>query len=203
VFIIIIRYIFENLEDIGEDILGIPIPDKYIYYGLGVVFWIVVFFLTGLILKKTALGKFLERMPFLGIFFRQSGEVMTIDKLLSLAPCLFLYSPTCLSYGWILSEQKVKLNKEEAHFKLINVYYPNVPTIVTGQVYSVRKETVIKIGNPSRHVIDILLYGFRTPDTINYLPWEDENEQEFKQRAASFGVTLISELGPDTMTDDI
>ena len=203
VVIVVVRYIFGNLEDLGEDILGIPVPERFIYSGLGIVLWIVVFFLTGLVLKKTAVGSFLGRIPVLGMFFKQSGETVTLDKLLSLSPCLFLYSPTCPSYGWILSEQKVNLTNKEAQFKLINVYYPNVPTIVTGQVYSVRKETVIRLGNPSRQIIDILLYGFRRPENIQYLPWEDESEQEFRQRAVRFGVVLNNERSPDTGADDI
>ena len=106
-----------------------------------------------------------------------------------------MLSPTCLSYGWILSQEKVKLNGEGANFQLIDVYYPNVPTIVTGQVFSVRKETVMKLGNPSRDMIDILLYALRKPENLRYLPWEDETAEEFKERAARFGL-LIPTFSP-------
>jgi len=136
-------------------------------------------------------------VPILGMFIRRGGEIITIDKLINLTPCLFLFSPTCISYGWILSEEKVKLDSESSSFNLINVYYPNVPTILTGQVYSVRKETVMKLGNPSREVIDILLYGLRRPEIIQYLPWEDEAKEEFRERAKRFGLGCI-ESGPTT-----
>lgn len=193
VVVIVCRYIFGTLEELGRDILGFSIPQQFVYPGLGVVFWLLIFFITGLILKRTSVGNFFSRMPVLGMFFRQSGEIVTLDKLLTLSPCLFLYSPTCPSYGWILSEQEVKIAEEITDFPLINVYYPNVPSIVTGQVYSVRKESVIRIGNPSREIIDILLYGFRRPNYIHYLPWEGESEQEFRQRAKHFGLALGQE----------
>jgi hypothetical protein len=105
-----------------------------------------------------------------------------------MTPCLFLLSPTCISYGWVLSEEKVKVKNERVDFRLVNVYYANVPTIITGQVFSVRKETVMKLGNPSREIIDILLYGLRRPEYLQYLPWEDETEEEFKERAKRFGL---------------
>lgn len=119
---------------------------------------------------------------------------MTIDRLTNLAPCLFLLSPTCVSYGWILSEEKIKLGDANADFNLVDVYYPNVPTIVTGQVFSVRKDTVMKLGNHSKDLIDILLYALRKPENLKYLPWEDETEEEFKTRAARFGLLITTTL---------
>jgi hypothetical protein len=70
-----------------------------------------------------------------------------------------------------------------------------VPTIVTGQVFSVRKETVMKLGNPSRDMIDILLYALRKPEHLKYLPWEDETVEQFQERAARFGL-LIPTFSP-------
>ena len=201
VLVLICRYIFGTLETLGKDLLDFSIPEQFVYPGLGVVFWLIIFFITGLILKRTPVGTFFSRLPVLGMFFRQSGEIVTLDKLLTLSPCLFLYSPTCPSYGWILSEQEVKIADETTDFNLINVYYPNVPSIVTGQVYSVRKESVIRIGNPSREIIDILLYGFRRPNYVHYLPWEYESEEEFRQRVKRFGLALSSELSRDAGTD--
>ena len=58
---------------------------------------------------------------------------MTISQTESYAALsLFDTHPTCISYGWILSEEKVQLGEEKAGFPLISVYYPNVPTLVTG-----------------------------------------------------------------------
>jgi len=92
------------------------------------------------------------------------------------------------SYGWILSEEKIQLNHESAVFTLINVYYPNVPSLVTGQVFPVRKDTVIKLGNSSKEMIDLLLYSFRSPPYLKYLPWESESKPEFEERAKHFGL---------------
>jgi len=58
---------------------------------------------------------------------------------------------------------KGKISEEAAGFPIINVYFPNVPTLVTGQVFAARKDTVMKIANPSSEVINLLLYAFRSP----------------------------------------
>jgi len=184
-------YIYDNLEDLGQELLVLFLPEKFAYAGFGALLWIIVFFLTGAILRNTAIGDHLSRIPVLGIFFRRKGgTVITPMRLLNLTPCLFLFSPTCPSYGWILSEEQVKLNGEKIQYTLINIYYPNVPSIVTGQIFPVRKETVIKLGNQSREIIDLLLYASRSPENIRYLPWEEENEEEFQKRAESFGLKL-------------
>jgi uncharacterized membrane protein len=99
-----------------------------------------------------------------------------------------LFSPTCPSYGWILSEERIRLNEDEADFSLVNVYYPNVPSIVTGQIFPVRKEAVMKLDNPSKEIIDLLLYALRSPESIRYRPWEHETEDEFRKRADAFGL---------------
>lgn len=191
IIVLVAQLILGDLDSIGRDFLKLFIPDQYVDPGLGIVLWLVIFFLSGVMVKATPVGDLFTRVPVLGTFVRRGGEIITIDKLISLTPCLFLFSPTCISYGWVLSEEKVQLDNEDSSFTLINVYYPNVPTILTGQVYSVRKETVIKLGNPSREIIDILLYGLRRPETIQYLPWEDETKEEFKARAKLFGLGCI------------
>jgi uncharacterized membrane protein len=191
VIVLVAKLILGDLDSIGRDLLKLFIPDQYVDPGLGIVLWLVIFFLSGVLVKATPVGNFFASVPILGTFIRRGGEIITIDKLISLTPCLFLFSPTCISYGWVLSEEKVKLDNESSSFNLINVYYPNVPTILTGQVYSVRKETVMKLGNPSREIIDILLYGLRRPEIIQYLPWEDETKDEFMARAKIFGLGCI------------
>jgi hypothetical protein len=195
VLVLVGDYIFGNLEKVGKDFLHLFVPERFVYTGLGVVLWLLIFYFTGLLFRRTNIGTYFSNIPILGGLFRTGGETMTIDRLTNLAPCLFLLSPTCLSYGWILSQEKIKLNGEGANFQLIDVYYPNVPTIVTGQVFSVRKETVMKLGNPSRDMIDILLYALRKPEHLTYLPWEDETAEQFQERAARFGL-LITILSP-------
>jgi uncharacterized membrane protein len=176
--VILVIYIavllFGNLEKIGDKILGIAVPDQYLLFGFGVILCVLIVYFSGIVLKKTRLGKILSKVPFLGLFFGQ-GQIMTIGRLAHMKPCLFLYSPTCLSYGWILSEEKVKLSHKAAIFPIINVYYPNVPTLFTGQVFAARKDTVMKLANSSTEVIDLLLYAFRSPAALEYIPWEDES----------------------------
>jgi len=188
ILILVGSYIVGTLEREGKDFLHFFVPERFVYPGIGFVLWLLVFYFTGLLFRRTRIGTYFSNIPILGAFFRTGGETMTLDRLTNLQPCLFLFSPTCLSYGWILSRGKVNLGTDDANYQLIDVYYPNVPTIVTGQVFAVRKETVMKLGNPSRDVVDILLYGLRRPDTLQYMPWEDETEEQFKERAARFGL---------------
>ena len=126
-----------------------------------------------------------------GAIFRRGGTTVTIDNLLNLSPCLCLRSETCIAYAFILWEEKVRLCNDSADFDLIDIYQPHPPAIVTGRVFSVRKGTIIKLGNKSSDVINILLYGLRRPVELKYLPWEDETEEEFKERASHFGLDIV------------
>jgi uncharacterized membrane protein len=180
-------FLINNAEKIGKMILGVAVPDKYLYYGLGIALCVLIIFLSGMLLKLTKVGKVLSKIPIIGLFFAQ-GEIMTINRLSHMQPCLFLYSPTCISYGWILSEEKVKLSNDNAVFPIINVYFANVPTFITGQVFAVRKDTVMKLANSSSEVINLLLYAFRSPAALEYIPWEDESQEEFKERSKLFGL---------------
>jgi uncharacterized membrane protein len=138
--------LFSNAEKIGRMILGVAVPDKYLYTGLGIVLCLLIIYISGVLLKLTKLGRVLSKIPVLGIFFGQ-GEIITISRLMNMQPCLFLLSPTCVSYGWVLSQEKVQLGEEKASFSLLSVYYPNVPTLVTGSVFIIRKDTNMKLGN--------------------------------------------------------
>jgi uncharacterized membrane protein len=187
----ILSILVSNAENLGDKFLRLFLPESHIYPGLGVALAIIIIYVSGALLKLTRITKIFSKIPIIGIFFG-AGEIVTIDRLLHLQPCLFLISPTCISYGWILSEEQVRVGEEPAGFQLINVYFPNVPSLVTGQVYPVRKDTVIKLGNPSKDVIDLLLYAFRSPKDLKYLPWEDECPEDFIKRAKSFGLSLNS-----------
>jgi hypothetical protein len=187
---------FNNVEDIGRKFLLLLLPEQFYFAGFGIVLGILIVYFSGIVLKSTRVGRVFSKIPVLGLFFG-AGEIITIDRLLHLSPCVFLFSPTCLSYGWILSEEKVKLSKEKAIFTLVNVYYPNVPTLVTGQVFPVRKDTVIKLGNSSKEIIDLLLYAFRSPTDLKYIPWKDESLEDFEKRAQSFGLDLNTEVRPN------
>ena len=188
----VLGFLLGNIEEIGRKLFLLMFPARYFYQGLGVALGLVIIYLSGIVLKTTKLRNHLAKIPIIGLFFG-GGEVITMDRLMNLAPCLFLYSPTLLSYGWILSEEKVSVGDEGAAFTLLNVYYPNVPTLITGQVFPVRKETVMRLGNPSKEVIDLLLYAFRSPSSLKYLPWDDESPEEFEARAARFGIVVTHE----------
>ena len=179
--------LFTNAEEIGRMILAVAIPDRYLYAGFGIILCLLIVYFSGALLKLTRVGKAFSKIPFIGLFFGQ-GEVMTVGRLSHMQPCLFLYSPTCISYGWILSEEKVTLIEDNAAFPMVNVYYPNVPTLVTGQVFAARKDTVMKLANSSTEVINLLLYAFRSPAALKYLPWEGESRGEFEERSRSFGL---------------
>jgi len=191
IIVLIGSYFFTNLEDFGQKFLSFFLADEIFFPGLGVVLWIIIFLVTGLLLKNTKVGDYLSVVPVFGMLFRKKGgRMISIGSLQGLTPCLFLYSPTCPSYGWIISEENVSVDGKNMEFKLLNVYYPNVPSIMTGQIYPVRKEAVIKLGNPSKEIIDLLLYAIRSPESIRYLPWEDEDEEGFRKRAEVFGLDI-------------
>lgn len=191
ILLYILFLVFINAEHIGRSILSVAIPDVFIRPGFGILLFIVIVYFSGFLLKSTRVGGILSKIPVVGLFFGQ-GEIISINKLVHMQPCLFLYSPTCISYGWILSEEKVQIGEGKASFPLISVYYPNVPTMVTGSVFANRKDTIIKLGNPSTEVINLLLYAFRSPPSLLYLPWEDESQEEFVKRAKLFGLKLDS-----------
>jgi uncharacterized membrane protein len=189
--VILVIYItillFGNAEKIGRMILGAAIPDRFLYFGFGVILCILIVYISGMLLKLTKMGKVLSKIPLVGLFFGQ-GEIMTIGRLSHMQACLFLYSPTCISYGWVLSEEKVKLSENNATFPMLNVYFPNVPTLVTGQVFATRKENVMKLANSSGEIINLMLYAFRSPAAIEYLPWENESQEDFETRSKLFGL---------------
>jgi uncharacterized membrane protein len=174
--------LFTNGEKIGRLILGVAVPDRFLYAGLGIILCLLIVLISGILLKLTRLGKVLSKIPVIGLFFGQ-GEIMTIGRL-----SMFLYSPTTISYGWILSQEKVNVGPDKALFGIINVYWPNTPTLVTGQVFATRKDNVMKISNSSSEIINLMLYAFRSPPAINYVPWEDESQEEFEKRAKCFGL---------------
>jgi uncharacterized membrane protein len=190
ILILVLIFLFTNFEDFGRIFLKVFLPERYFYPGFGIIFILILIYLTGVALKLTRIKRMISKVPILGLIFG-SGEVISIERLLHLRPCLFLMSPSCISYGWILSEEKVEVNGQKAIFTLVNVYYPNVPSLITGQVFPVRKSTVIRLGNPSREIIDLLLYSFRSPKGLVYLPWEDESSEEFEKRAKSYGINLF------------
>jgi len=188
-FVFVLVLVLGAVDSWGRFFLSLLLPGRSIHAGLGALLGLVLIYLTGVLLKKTPIGGPLSRLPIIGFLFSQGkGGAMSLKRLFNLTPCLFLFSPSCPSYGWILSEERVGLNGKDAPYTLVNVYYPNVPTIVTGQIFPVRKETVVRLGNPSREIVDLLLYSLKSPERIKLLPWQGETEQEFEKRAVRFGL---------------
>jgi uncharacterized membrane protein len=179
--------LFGNAEKVGKMILGAVVPEKFLFAGLGFILCVLIVYLSGMLLKLTNVGKIMHKIPVIGIFFGQ-GEIMTVNRLSHMQACLFLYSSTCISFGWILAEEKVQISGENATFPLICVYFPSVPALLTGSVFAVRKDEVMKLDNSSTEVINLLLYAFRSPAALKYLPWEDESAEEFKARSKLFGL---------------
>ena len=55
--VILVIYIavllFSNAENIGRMILGVAVPDKYLYAGFGVILCILIVYFSGMLLKLT------------------------------------------------------------------------------------------------------------------------------------------------------
>jgi uncharacterized membrane protein len=187
VVIYVMVVMFGGIDKLGKDILLLGFSENAIHTGMGFLLFIIIVYLTGILFKLKRVKGWLSRLPLIGFLFGR-GEVISVARLTNLQPCLFLFSPTCISYGWILSEEVVKFNEKFAPFNLVSVYYPNVPTLITGQVFVARKDTVMKLDNSSSEIIDLLLYSFRSPPSLKYIPWEDESPKDFEQRAAFFGL---------------
>ncbi|MBI2857388.1 MAG: hypothetical protein HYX95_03625 [Chloroflexi bacterium] len=188
ILVLVLSLVFGNVDRFVRQLIDLFFPGRFAFPGAGVLAAALISYVTGVLLKKTPIGDLPGKIPVVGVFFgRRKGVVITLDKLLNMTPCLFLFSPTCPSYGWILSDEEA-VAPSGALYTLINVYYPNVPTIVTGQVFPVRKETVIRLGASSREVVDVLLYSLRSPEKLPLLPWPGESLEAFEQRASRFGL---------------
>ena len=183
-------WLFKSIDSAGQGLLGVLSFEKPVPNGLGFLTILFLIYVSGVLLKKTRVRNFAAKIPVLGglIGGNGKGQTMGLEKLLKLQPCLFLYSPTSPSYGFILSEVGVEMGGKDAGLVLINIYFPNVPTIVMGQVFPVRRETVMRLGNPAAEIISLLLYASRNPESIRYLPWPEETEEGFKKRAENFGI---------------
>jgi uncharacterized membrane protein len=186
--LLVIFYVAGIMEDLGQRFFDFFLPKGMLPVGLGIIFWILIFYLTGLVFNRTPVSHLFSRIPVIGLFFSRTGEAMTLEKLTRLTPCVFLYSSTCVSYGWILWDQPIKLNGTDTGFSMITVYYPNVPALLSGEIYLLRKEAVVRLGNSTQEMINVLLYGLKKPDTLKYLPWIDETDSNFTERMASFAL---------------
>ncbi len=191
IVLFLLNMLLGSVDSAGRNALSFVAGDSFqVYPGFGILLGVLVAYGTGLALRKTSIGKPLSRIPVMGMLFSDAkGGTMSLHRLANLTPCLFLLSPTCPSYGWILSEEPVRSEGKDDLFKVVNVYYPNVPTMLTGQVYPVRRETVLRLGNSSNEVFDLLLYSLRCPECLRIVPWRNETPDGFLERARRFGIT--------------
>ncbi|OGZ18955.1 MAG: hypothetical protein A2175_01320 [Candidatus Nealsonbacteria bacterium RBG_13_42_11] len=186
----ILWLIFDTTGEWGKNLLNFFFPNHNIDLGWGIFFFVMLFLLTGILIRKTLISNWLSRIPIWGRFFQKDGKTITItfDKLLKSQPCLFLFSPTCPSYGFIFSEEMAEINDEISDIVFVNVYDPDIPAIITGKIRAPRKEKVILLGNPAWEIIDILFYNRKVPKHLILLPWEGESKEAFRKRAEGFGL---------------
>ena len=185
----IIYGILNAFNTLGDEISSPFLPRGYQVWGMGLLIVLILIFVIGrleiyaqgkrrniwLTFKKHTVG----RIPLFGTFFVGSDKnVMSWDELLKMTPCKFWLSATTSHYGFIIRKQKVKGAETE-----IDIYRPNVPTIVPGDLFPMKKRLVIKLGNPSGQILEKLASGgFVGADEEIPLPWEDETDEEFQER---------------------
>lgn len=190
--ILFVANLFLGLFDgLGKWILELFFPKELIISGTGVFLIIIIFWITGFLdAKKDLSSKVLKRIPGVGKLFG-GGDIF--ERILKARPCLFLYSPTCPAYAWILGDIPVflRLKKRLKPLGTIkNLYYPNIPTIATGQMFPVFKNNIMLLGNSSQEVLKMAMYGIEHPERLIFVPWEEESEDEFIDRATLFKKAL-------------
>jgi len=185
----IIFGILNAFNNLGDEILSPLLPQRYLVWGMGLLLILILILIIGrleihtegkksniwLTFKRHTIG----RIPLFGTFFMGNDKnIMTWDELMKMTPCKFWLSATTSHYGFIIREQKVRGAETE-----IDIYRPNVPTIVPGDLFPMKKRLVIKLGNPSGQILEKLASGgFVGAEEEIPIPWEDETEEEFRER---------------------
>jgi uncharacterized membrane protein len=189
VILLIIVGVLNAVNGLGDKMLTPFLPGRHIPWGFGFVVMAVVVVIIGRLevhyegrensIWQTIKQKSVGRIPFLGpLLARSDKKVISYEDFKRLTPCKFWLSGTTPHYGFIINEQKVRGAETE-----IDVYRPNVPTIIPGDLFPVKKRMVIKLGNSSAEILDKLASGgfIRCEEEIP-IPWEDETEAEFRDR---------------------
>lgn len=181
--------VMNAVNSLGGRVLGLFVPDRYLAWGTGILFILVLILILGVIevhhgdkkrgvwqsIKKHTVG----RIPFFGsLMVRSDRKIISLEDLKKLAPCKFWLSDTTPHYGFIVNEQKVRGAETE-----LDVYRPNVPTIVPGDLFPLKRRLVIKLGNSSAEILDKLASGgFIGSHEEIPIPWDDETEEDFRER---------------------
>jgi len=185
----IIYGVLNAINKLGDKILSPFLPGRHFVWGMGLLVILLLIVIIGGIevysegkkksfwqtIKEKSVGK----IPLFGPFFARSGkDVVSFEDLRKMTPCKFWLSDTTPHYGFIIREQKVRGAETE-----LDVYRPNVPTIIPGDLFPLKKRLVIKLGNPSGEILDKLASGgFIGSEEEIPLPWEYETEEEFRER---------------------
>ena len=98
-------WVFKSIDKFGQSILSVSSFGETLPPGLGFLTIVLLIYLSGILLRKTRIRNLTAKIPILGSLLGGdgTGQTMGIERILGLQPCLFLYSPTCLSYGLILN----------------------------------------------------------------------------------------------------
>ena len=183
----IIYGVLNAVNKLGDKVLNPFVPEGQIVWGMGLLVILFLIYTLGRIelysekrdrkLWRNVKTSTVGRIPLFGPFFvRTDKNTLSLEELSKMTPCKFWLSETTPHYGFIIREQKIRGADTE-----VDIYRPNVPTIVSGDLFPINKRLVIKLANPSGEILDKLTSG----GLIGYdeeipVPWENETEEEFK-----------------------
>ena len=191
----IVYAVLNAVNSLGDKFLRLLVPNSYdshIKWGMGLLVILFFIFTIGRIevhfegrersIWNTIKEKTVGRIPFFGpLFARGNRKVIAFEDFRALTPCKFWLSDTTPHYGFIVNEQKVRGGETE-----IDVYRPNVPTIIPGDLFPLKKRYVIKLANSSGEILDKLASGgLISSDEEIPIPWGDETEEAFRERINS------------------
>lgn len=178
------------VNTVGDKLISLFTPDSRMTWGIGFLVVILVVLVIGRIelyyekrersLWHKVKRKTLGRLPVIGAsFVGRGGRSISYDDLEELMPCKFWLSLTTpYYYGFIVSEQPVRGGETE-----VMVYRPKVPTIVPGDMVSLKRQFVIKLANSPGEILNRLASaGLMGASEDIPVPWDDENVEEFRER---------------------
>lgn len=188
----IVYEILNAVNSLGDKLLALFVPERYMVWGMGLLLLLFFILLIGRIelyyegreksIWQTIKEKTVGRIPFFGpLFATGNRKVIAFEDFKALTPCKFWLSDTTPHYGFIVNQQKVRGGETE-----IDVYRPNVPTIIPGDLFPLKRRFVIKLGNSSAEILDKLASGgLISSDEEIPIPWGDETEEDFRERINS------------------
>ena len=185
----IIYGVLNAVNKLGDQILNPFVPEGQIVWGMGLLVILFLIYVLGRIelyseksdrkLWRNVKTSTVGRIPLFGPFFvRTDKNTLSLEELRKMTPCKFWLSGTTPHYGFIIREQRIKGAETE-----VDIYRPSVPTIIPGDLFPIKKRLVIKLGNPSGEILNKLASGgFIGCEEEIPIPWEDETEEEFRER---------------------